>query len=1410
MKFTPLRIALIYLTFALIWIMTTDFIAEWLFKDPRLLSQVQTIKGIFYISMTALGLYLMQRSYEKYISREKVKLEEIDRSLNIALNSAKMATWEFILDKNKMITSENFNSLLGIGKQHEVQFDSIYKVVHPDDQIEVMDALSDIFYGGGDFAIEYRIVREGEERWIWLTGEVKKDKDLVQKVSGVAVDITAQKKLEHELNLEQEKFEKLFDKIPVLIDIYDPEKNFSQINQELERVLGWTMADIEEKNLLELCYPDPGYRKKVIQNMDSENSGWIEYQVMAKNGEVRDQLWTNIRLSDDTMVGIGYDITERKKLEEQLDAERRELLAIYNNMPVFINTHDAEGNIDQVNDFFKERLGFTDQNLTDQNILKLIIKDEEYDMVQTFMQKSDNTWRDFELITRTGETLQSTWTNVRLPSGKSLGIGLDISERAKIEQELKRSKERLQLTTASANVGLWEWHPQTGETNFDEIWANLVGYKLEELQPVSIETWNQLVHPDDLELFEETVNRYFEGEIPYYECEVRMKHKKGHWVWILDRGKTVEWDEDGNSVSMMGTHIDITDRKKAEEIRKYNSMLLENVMEAVIALDQNNTIRTWNERAMELYGWDEKEAIGKDLSELVDTQYINTTEKDAYEQLNNDGVWKGEVLQTGKNGKEIWILSSVKIIRDQSGEPQGLLALNRDITELKENQTQLIKLSESLSKALEAAKMATWDIDLQTNDMVTSSNHDQLLGLESRDLNNSDDYLNMIYEEDKSNLEKAFNRALNENEKFQVEFRVKGDDGLTRWFSSTGQLKFFPDSQKPDSISGVVRDITELKEIESRLEIEQERFEIAANISSDVIWEWNPVEEQLWWGEGIETAFGFKPSDYLGDPLFWQNHISEADRERVVKSMDQAEQGDSDFWSEEYSFISADGSQKQVHDSAILLRNRSGKVVRIIGAMLDVTEINEYQKQLKHQSYRFEMIAKTSNDVLYEWNVQSDKVWWSEGWQTRFGIPADEVKNTLEWWEKRIHDDDRKRVIESLERAAHSNNPSWKEQYRLLNGRNEYSIVLDRGYFIKNERGENEYMMGTVSDITDEVRAEEQLKASEQQYKLLFEENPIPMWIYEPDTLCFSTTNRAAQQKYGYSKQEFLDMTILDIRPENDHNAVKQDVKINRNRKSASFSEWVHVTQSGKKLIVEISASTIPYQGKPHRLIIANDITSQRQAEERAISAIIEGEERERQRIAKELHDGLGQYLSAANMNLQTVYEDLDGLDGNLKKSYQTGLDLLRQSIQETRNISQNLLPKAIQDYGLELAIESLINQLRNTNRDIRFHLYRNLEKVEIPDKIQINLYRIAQEALNNAIRHGKPKEIHVQLVFSDGEIFLSVEDNGVGFDTEQVSSQGIGLRSMKTRVGAMAANIDIVSTIDRGTIVSVVVPLNF
>jgi PAS domain S-box-containing protein len=134
---------------------------------------------------------------------------------------------------------------------------------------------------------------------------------------------------------------------------------------------------------------------------------------------------------------------------------------------------------------------------------------------------------------------------------------------------LQEERSRLSAIITGSNVGTWEWNVQTGATVFNERWAEIIGYSLEELSPLSIKTWRKFAHPDDLKISNELLEKHFHGDLDYYEFDSRMKHKDGGWVWVIDRGKVTTWTEDGKPLLMQGTHTDISHRKRAEEIQVF-------------------------------------------------------------------------------------------------------------------------------------------------------------------------------------------------------------------------------------------------------------------------------------------------------------------------------------------------------------------------------------------------------------------------------------------------------------------------------------------------------------------------------------------------------------------------------------------------------------------------------------------------------------------------------------------------------------------------------------------------------------------------------------------------------------------------------------------------------------------------
>ena len=171
------------------------------------------------------------------------------------------------------------------------------------------------------------------------------------------------------------------------------------------------------------------------------------------------------------------------------------------------------------------------------------------------------------------------------------------------------------------NVGTWEWNIQTGETRFNERWAEIVGYTLEELQPTSIQTWVDFCHPDDLQHSNELLQKHFAGEVDHYHCEARMRHKEGHWVWVLDRGKVAEWSNDGKPIRISGTHTDITDQKRLEEERALNLAKFESLLSTApvgfIAVNREFKIILCNINAAQMFGCTVEEMVGLEINKFV-------------------------------------------------------------------------------------------------------------------------------------------------------------------------------------------------------------------------------------------------------------------------------------------------------------------------------------------------------------------------------------------------------------------------------------------------------------------------------------------------------------------------------------------------------------------------------------------------------------------------------------------------------------------------------------------------------------------------------------------------------------------------------------------------------------------------
>ncbi len=208
-------------------------------------------------------------------------------------------------------------------------------------------------------------------------------------------------------------------------------------------------------------------------------------------------------------------------------------------------------------------------------------------------------------------------------------VGLVGRRRERLEQivqertsELAAQKRRTELYIEGTNVGTWDWNVVTGDVVFNERWAQIVGYSLSELTPISIQTWLSFCHPEDLAASNESIQKHFAGELEFYDCECRMRHKDGHWVWVHDRGRLVERSADGTPLRMMGTHSDVSARRKyqrelEEERQKFKTILESMQVGLMIVHKESRTIADVNAVAQELIGTERENIVGKPCHSFV-------------------------------------------------------------------------------------------------------------------------------------------------------------------------------------------------------------------------------------------------------------------------------------------------------------------------------------------------------------------------------------------------------------------------------------------------------------------------------------------------------------------------------------------------------------------------------------------------------------------------------------------------------------------------------------------------------------------------------------------------------------------------------------------------------------------------
>ncbi|MBX7150244.1 PAS domain S-box protein [bacterium] len=350
-------------------------------------------------------------------------------------------------------------------------------------------------------------------------------------------------------------------------------------------------------------------------------------------------------------------------------------------------------------------------------------------------------------------------------------------------------------------------------------------------------------------------------------------------------------------------------------------------------------------------------------------------------------------------------------------------------------------------------------------------------------------------------------------------------------------------------------------------------------------------------------------------------------------------------------------------------------------------------------------------------------------------------------------------------------------------------------------------LIGVGHDVTERVIAELELIESEKRYRLLFESIATATFIYNTDTKAFLAVNKASLDLYGYSREEFLSMKLNDLMtydytgPESEH-----EMHVGR-----------HQLKSGRIIEVELMRYELVFDHHKACLVLVSDLSEKRKIELAEIklrnqkirlASVISAIEEERRRISKELHDGIGQLLSAIRRNMELSEKSRNESD-EMHLTEQNKI-LLDNALVETKLIAYNLMPRVLEDFGLYTAIESLLRQMFSKNEvKIDFQIF-NLDK-RLSHPIELGVYRVIQEALNNIVKHSKATEVSFQMVGHSSSVVITIEDNGQGFSLREVKrreTRGMGLVSMRERIEFLNGKFHIDSSIGHGTSLVMEIPI--
>ena len=841
-------------------------------------------------------------------------------------------------------------------------------------------------------------------------------------------------------------------------------------------------------------------------------------------------------------------------------------------------------------------------------------------------------------------------------------------------------------------------------------------------------------------------------------------------------------------------------RNSEEEI----AAIIKAAPDAIIVVDEKGKILKWNPEAENLFGYTMEEIRGKLLAEtIMPVEYREIHENDMEKfRLTGESDIAGRTIELKgiKKNQEIFDVA-LRMSPAKVKDRMVFMGFVRDITEQKLLDEKLKDFNKELTRQVEEKTRELTEIFERLTDgfiaLDTNFNY-TYVNKKAGELFRKDPVLltgKNIWKEYPdlvgTSTYQAFHEAF-----VQQEYTVNTDyyKPLQLW----QETHIYP---HPEGLSVFIRDISEARLAEIALREKEAKYRTLVEEAVDAILVLSP-------GEGHFIEANKKAAELLGYSVDELIQLNLPDlifpNDPLPPPYDRLQTGESVRI--ERTFRKKNGEGVAVESS--VRRMPDGNYLAFVR---DITDRKKAEQEINDARKLSDKLIDSLPGVFYFYDANGKFIRWNTQFETVTGYSGAEIAGMHPV--NFFHDDEKEYITKRIEDVFIKGVNDAEAGF--LNKNGERIPYYFKAVSIDYEG--QPCLLGYGIDITERKKYEEELRASETKYKLLFESNPLPMWMLSLPEYRVIDVNSSALTQYGYTKEEFLAIDVANIRPKEDRDRFKT-ITDKGFRSEHHAGVWRHLKKDGTIIYVDIVTHDLFYEGKPARFVLANNVTEKYIAEEKlkesyqSIRILTDHlqkiREEERTHIAREIHDELGQQLTVLKMDIAWLNKKIDPQHHKMKEKVQELLSMIDTTVKTVRRIASELRPSLIDDLGLIPAMEWHLEDFEKRS-GIKTEFNKPQAGTNLSDEVKIGLFRIFQESLTNVARHAKAHEVNVSLEQNDKKVVLTVTDDGVGFNQENASKKTLGILGMKERTLMLGGEYTITGTKGKGTKVLVSVPLN-